>query len=594
MTTAHRPTEKVFQLILIKPSHYDDDGYVIQWMRSVMPSNTLAALYGLALDCAERNVLGEDVEIRITAYDETNTRIKPKKLAKEIRDSGGLGLVALVGVQSNQFPRAVDLGRQFRAHDIPVCIGGFHVSGSIAMLPEIQPELTDAMDAGITLFAGELEEDRFDELLRAAYRDELQPLYNHMTDLPDLAGAPPPFLPAARVTRVVGNSTTFDAGRGCPFLCSFCTIINVQGRKSRNRSPDDVERIVRANLAQDIDSFFITDDNFARNKDWEAIFDRLIYLREEKGLKTRLLIQVDTMCHKIPRFIEKARRAGVKRVFIGLENINPDTLKQARKGQNRITEYRTLFQAWHNVGALTYAGYILGFPNDTPESIERDIRIIQRELPVDLLEFFILTPLPGSQDHQELFEAGVPMDPDLNNYDTEHVTTAHPKMSADELKEIYYRAWDIYYSPEHVTTMMRRAKVWCNRPKRILKKALAFYGCIKFERTHPLEGGLLRRKYRRERRPGLPLENPLVFYPRYIGGTIINYGRFFWMIWQFRGILKQVEQEPQVSLDSDIAMQPVHDDEMEHFDMYTVTEAARGAANKARRQQAARDSVAEV
>jgi len=56
--------------------------------------------------------------------------------------------------------------------------------------------------------------------------------------------------------------------------------------------------------------------------------------------------------------------------------------------------------------------------------------------------------------------------------------------------------------------------------------------------------------------------------------------------------LKQVEQETQVSVDADVAMQPVHDDEMEDFDMYTVTEAARGAATKARRQQAARDSVA--
>jgi len=167
-------------------------------------------------------------------------------------------------------------------------------------------------------------------------------------------------------------------------------------------------------------------------------------------------------------------------------------------------------------------------------------------------------------------------------------------MSADELRAIYYRAWDLYYSPEHVATMMRRARAWGSKPKRILKKALAFYACIKLERKHPLEGGLLRRKYRRDRRPGLPLENPLVFYPRYFGGTLINYGRLLSMIWQFRGILKQVEQETQVSVDTDIAMQPVHDDEMEHLDMFTVTEAARGAANKARRQQAARDSVAEV
>jgi len=119
-----------------------------------------------------------------------------------------------------------------------------------------------------------------------------------------------------------------------------------------------------------------------------------------------------TLAHKIRGFIEKAARAGVDRVFIGLENINPDSLKDARKGQNRITEYRAMLQAWHRVGTLTYAGYILGFPGDTPETIERDIRIIQKELPVDVLEFFLLTPLPGSEDHKKLHLAGVPMERD--------------------------------------------------------------------------------------------------------------------------------------------------------------------------------------
>jgi len=121
----------------------------------------------------------------------------------------------------------------------------------------------------------------------------------------------------------------------------------------------------------------------------------------------------DTMAHKIRGFIAKAGRAGVTRVFIGLESINPDALKGARKGQNQITEYRAMLQAWHRVGTLTYAGYILGFPGDTPASIERDIRIIQRELPIDLLEFFVLTPLPGSADHKKLHLAGVEMERDL-------------------------------------------------------------------------------------------------------------------------------------------------------------------------------------
>jgi radical SAM superfamily enzyme YgiQ (UPF0313 family) len=161
--------------------------------------------------------------------------------------------------------------------------------------------------------------------------------------------------------------SSFDAGRGCPFLCSFCTIINVQGRKSRYRTADDIETIVRSNHKNGVRYFFITDDNLARNRNWEAIFDRLIQLRQE-GLNSRFVIQVDTACHKIPRFIEKAAAAGVKRVFIGLENIDPDNLAAAKKKQNHIADYRELLLEWRKHRCITYCGYIIGFPGDKPES----------------------------------------------------------------------------------------------------------------------------------------------------------------------------------------------------------------------------------
>ncbi len=543
-----------FELFLIKPSHYDDDGYVIQWWRSSIPANTLATLNGLALDCAERRVLGDDVEIRITVWDETNTRIRPEGIIAAIRAAGGRGLVGLVGVQTNQYPRAVDIARPLRAAGIQVCIGGFHVSGCLSMLPDMPPELKEAMGLGITLFAGEAE-GRLEELLQAAYRGEMKPLYNFMNDLPGLEGMPMPFLPLEVVQRTSGLRTSFDAGRGCPFLCSFCTIINVQGRKSRARNADDVERLVRANLAQGVRNFFITDDNMARNQNWEAIFDRLIRMREVEGLRFWIVAQVDTMAHKIGGFIEKAGRAGVNRVFIGLENINPDSLKDARKGQNHVDQYRTMLQAWHNVGALTYAGYILGFPGDTPDSIERDIGIIQRELPLDLLEFFILTPLPGSADHKKLHLAGVEMERDMNRYDVVHVTTRHPKMTDEELLGIYRKAWDLYYSPAHVETILRRAKEWGYDPHNMMWKLLSFHAAPVFEKVHPLESGMFRRKYRRDRRPGMRVENPLVFYPRYLWEIVSKHVRFAGMYWRYRSTLRRVQRDSRVY--SDLATAPV-------------------------------------
>src|ERR1700729_737236 len=312
--------QRRFSNLLIKPSHYDDDGYVIQWRRSTIPSNSLASVYGLLLECAQANVLGPDVEIEFEIYDECNTIVDFPAISKRILADSGM--VALVGVQSNQFPRALDIGRQFRKQGVTVAVGGFHVSGCIAMLPELPPDLKEAQALGMLLYAGE-GEGRLASFLKDVHAGKPKPVYNYLNDMPDMAAAAIPVLPRSVVTKVAGHYTSFDAGRGCPFQCSFCTIINVQGRKSRYRTPDDVEAMIRANLAQGIDHFFITDDNLARNKNWEPIFDRLIAIRNAERLHFNFVIQVDTLVHRIPHFIEKAAAAGVGGGFLGLENINP-------------------------------------------------------------------------------------------------------------------------------------------------------------------------------------------------------------------------------------------------------------------------------
>ena len=203
-----------FCLVLIKPSHYDDDGYVIQWFRSAIPSNSLACLYGLALECGENKILGENVDIEIHAFDETNTHINPKKIASLIEKADD-GMVMLVGVQSNQFPRSLDIAKPLRERNIKVAIGGFHVSGTLAMLKARDSHVQKALDMGVSLFAGEAE-GRLGQVLIDAAQNKLQPIYNYMDDLPNIEGVAAPILPADRVYRTAGANPSFDAGRGCP------------------------------------------------------------------------------------------------------------------------------------------------------------------------------------------------------------------------------------------------------------------------------------------------------------------------------------------------------------------------------------------
>ena len=554
---------RTFKVILIKPSHYDADGYVIQWWRSLVPSNSLASMYGLMAECAAAKSLGDDVDIDIEAYDECNTVIDVKGAIRKI-GSAKSGFVGLVGVQSNQFPRTLDIARELRAAGVTVVIGGFHVSGCLSMLPEMPDDLKAALDLGVILFAGE-GEGRVAALLREIDGGKTKPIYNYLSDMPEMAAATLPILPRWAVTRVAGHYTSFDAGRGCPFQCSFCTIINVQGRKSRYRTPDDVEAIVRANAAQGITRFFVTDDNFARNKNWEPILDRLIELREQHDFNIKLLLQVDTLCHRIPNFIPKAARAGCTAVFIGLENINPESLMGTKKRQNKIWEYRDMLQAWKKAKVMTYAGYILGFPTDTPESIARDIEIIKKELPIDILEFFFLTPLPGSEDHKKLLMRGVPMDPDMNKYDLEHACTAHPLMAQETWERVYADAWQQYYTDEHMEKVMRRAVVAGISRRKLLDSLVLFSGAARIEGVHPLQFGYVRRKVRTQRRYGMPIVNPLVFYPWRAYDALRAAGQWLRRMLRYRRILKRVVADPATYTYFDEAMQPVTGDSPDHF-----------------------------
>jgi len=574
---------RAFQLVLIKPSHYDDDGYVIQWVRSGIPSNSLASAYSLTRDAAQRQVLGPDISIAISALDETNTRVRIKDIIAQFKEHDGFGMVGLIGAQSNQFPRTLDIARPLRAAGIQVVIGGFHVSGCLAMLPEMQPDLQAALDMGCILFAGEAEEGRIDKVLQDAAHGTLAPIYNHMNELPALESTPTPYLPPEVLKRTLDHYASFDAGRGCPFQCSFCTIINVQGRKSRRRSPDDIEHLIREHYDQGFRWFFVTDDNFARNKDWEQIFDRIILLRERDGIAIKMVIQVDTLCHKIPNFVDKAARAGVKKVFLGLENINPANLLAAKKRQNKITEYRKMILAWKAARVITYAGYILGFPADTAESIREDIEIIKKELPLDILEFFCLTPLPGSEDHKVLDSKGIWMDPDMNKYDLEHVVTGHAKMSKAEWEGIYAEAWKIYYTPEHIKTILQRAAVFDLGISHLTGLLWIFSRASELERVHPLQSGLFRRKYRTDRRSSMPVEPIWKFYPKLVWEVAAKHARGLWHYLEIDRMRRAIQKDSQHKNYFDPSLAPVDDDENDTLELFTHNAGARDEVVRTRK-----------
>jgi radical SAM superfamily enzyme YgiQ (UPF0313 family) len=501
-TAAPRGVRRL-HVLLVNPSKYDDDGYVMRYLRGVLPSNTLAALAALTRDVARRRVLGE-IEVVIHVLDEHVQAIRPERLGRRLVAPGARGVVALCGVQTNQFPRAGDLARRFRASGFAVMIGGFHVSGSVAesggVLP---PECRALADEGISLVKGEVEAC-WEDLLRDALHGALAPFYD-VKERPSLIDAPVPEVDFTLMRKFAyPRMGTIDAGRGCPYRCSFCTIIAVQGRTMRHRAAELIRERIRANAASKIDYYFFTDDNFARNPVWEEIFDALAALRRDEGIAVEFMMQVDVLAYRIPRFVEKASAAGCSQIFIGMETLNPANLAAAGKSQNHAEDYRAMIDAWHAHGVACHVGYIIGFPFDTPESVREDVRRLRDEIAVDQASFFMLMPLPGSQDHADLVRRGAWMESDYNAFDSFHPVTHHPRMTTAEWFASFQRAWRDFYTVDAMKAILSRANV---RTYWGLFKNFAWYKYAAFvEGTPPMLCGFVRLKSRTDRRPGMPLE----------------------------------------------------------------------------------------
>jgi tRNA A37 methylthiotransferase MiaB len=498
---------KKFHIVLIKPSKYDDDGYVIRFWKGVLPSNTLNVLHGLTEDIKTRGVF-EDLPIEVTTFDETAEKVPMSRIIRWSKASGTKLLICLVGVQTNQFPRALDMARIFKAEGITVIMGGFHTSGTINMLSDQEPDIQELYREGICMVSGEVE-GKWEGILGDFLNGQLKPLYSFAQDLQnlvDIEEAPLPQTSAKTMKHFAYPSfATADTSRGCPFACTFCTIINVQGRKMRERSPQSIAAMMRRNYVESgLSFYFFTDDNFARKKLWRETFEEIIKLREE-GLDVSFMMQVD-LAKKPKEFVPLAAKAGCTQVFIGMESVNPQNLEAEGKKQNKVEEYRGIIKEWHDAGVLVHTGYIIGLPWDSKEQVAEDVRFLMHEVDPDQASFFMLTPLPGSHDHREMKKRGDWMDPDFNKRDSFHATIEHPLMSAEEWTEAYENAWKTFYSKENMIKNLAR---WNHAPKNYWNLMSIFFwykNAALIEKQHPMVAGFFRLKDRKIRRPGFAVD----------------------------------------------------------------------------------------
>ena len=512
---------------LIRPTNYTDDGYPIKTRIGVIRSNTLTQMSALVNDFVHYPFY-KDVSLKIRKVDEAIEWVPVKEIVRHSKIPGVKSIVMLVGVQSNQYPRALDLASKFLPHGISVMIGGFHVSGMLSMIG-LTDELKASIAKGITLVAGEVEGGRLPMIVEEVIKSRAEPIYNFLDCRPSLADVPTPHVSTDEFEKFASRFTTIDTGRGCVFNCDFCTIINVQGRTMRYREPKQVVDFVRQSyLESGVKHCFFTDDNTARNPRWREIFAGLIHLREVENIPFTFMMQSDLAARKMPGgdYFELAARAGCNQVFFGVESVNKDNLKSKDKNHNQVSEYKDLVKYCHSLGITCHAGYILGLPFDTPESIKRDIADLQGMM-FDSASFYILAPLPGSKDHQRWWKEGRWMDDDFNNYDSAHVAVKPDRMTTDELMKAYYDTWEQFYSSEHMVNTLR---IW-RHDRHAYHERLSFFAwylyASRIERLHPMNCGFWTVRRRNDRRAGLPQE---AFVPFWLSRTKVLALRLWGMV----------------------------------------------------------------
>jgi radical SAM superfamily enzyme YgiQ (UPF0313 family) len=545
---------RTVRVYFIKPSKYDDDGYVQYFRYGVQPNNTLTVLAALNEAFNRRYSTERNVYLETVIWDEICDGVigadTIKAIAEKAREDGVELLIGLSGVQSNQYPRGRDLGLQFVSAGLPTIMGGFHVSG----YPDSCKFLNEC---GITTVVGEAE-NLWGEIIEDFLRGDLQKSYSVTQGIraktgkddiivPLITEALLPVVDDRYLTRFFNTSmTTLDTSRGCPFTCSYCSVKNVMGRTMRSREPDAVVAWVRdAVQNHGIDSLFLVDDDFFRSPRWEEILLGLGELKKEfPKLSFMMQVDVDASCYanvaegetetakhrRSRRFTELAAAAGCYMAFVGIESLNPDNLNFATKYQNTddrqhkmkleeararvINKYRRVVDNWHKVGVSVHAGYMLGFPFDGPDC-GRIAAATLKKIGFDIVSFFIMTPLPGTEDQVRSAKEGLISDWDFNNLDSQHVTLKHELLDKASWMQAYREAFTRFYSLprllQNIFTVCAGRGLSAESRRSVLVQFVYYFFSYRQGR-HPMVGGIWPIKRRDVRRLVITDEEARRFY----------------------------------------------------------------------------------
>jgi len=239
---------------------------------------------------------------------------------------------------------------------------------------------------------------------------------------------------------------------------------------------------LRAAKAAGVKAIMFTSDNFNKYADGPQLLEAMI----AEKIQIPFFVQCDTQIAKQEELVDLLARAGCFQMFVGVESFNRKTLLAAHKAQNHPQLYGSIVKSCRSRGIITHFSNIIGFPDDTEQGIDHHLKELI-EMGPDAASFYILTPIPGTQQYDEFLADGRIFERNLDRFDGTNAVWHHDVLDWRQLQDTLFDCYRRFYSGPQLVRFLYRS-----RPVEMAHGIALhlFSRFAAFRRMHPMSGGI--------------------------------------------------------------------------------------------------------